>query len=69
MVEPLPSRALSWTCPSEGLGFATTDELADIDPGTGQHRVTEAMDFALRMGTRATTSSSWGPRDWRSTMS
>ncbi|SDF83110.1 Predicted ATP-dependent protease [Limimonas halophila] len=46
----LEADALRWHCDPEALGFATTDELTDLDYALGQERAVEALTFGLGMG-------------------
>jgi predicted ATP-dependent protease len=48
-VEPLPAARLCWRCDVESLGFATTDELVDLEDTIGQRRALEAIRVALGM--------------------
>ncbi|HXQ96397.1 MAG TPA: ATP-binding protein [Candidatus Acidoferrales bacterium] len=46
-LDPLPASALYRATDAASLGFATTDELADLDSIVGQQRAVEAVEFAI----------------------
>lgn len=46
---PLSADQLRRRCDPQSLGFASTDEVADLPDGLGQERAEEALRFALRM--------------------
>ncbi|MCK6504697.1 AAA family ATPase [Myxococcota bacterium] len=46
-VEPLPVEHLRWTCDPATLGFASTEDLPDIDRIIGQDRAVQAIRFAI----------------------
>jgi len=45
----LQADELRWHCEPEALGFATTEELSDIEHALGQERAVEALTFGLGM--------------------
>ncbi len=47
MVEPLTPEDLRRTCDPDRLGFATTDDLADLDAIIGQDRALSALSFGI----------------------
>jgi len=48
-MEPIGLGSLRWRCDESALGFATTDELDELDGVLGQSRAVEAIDFAIAM--------------------
>ncbi len=46
-LDPLPAAALYRPTDPSGLGFATTDELPDVEEIIGQRRAVEAVEFAI----------------------
>jgi predicted ATP-dependent protease len=46
-LKPLPPTALIKKCDPSSLGFATTDELADLGESLGQARAEEALEFGV----------------------
>ena len=47
--EPLAPDRLCWHCPVEGLGFATTEDLDELDDVLGQSRALAAVKFGIGM--------------------
>ncbi|MFP3944301.1 MAG: Lon protease family protein [Alphaproteobacteria bacterium] len=63
MSTELSPDALGWRCDPDALGFATTDELEDLQEIPGQERASDALTFALDMERQGYNVFALGPED------